>query len=134
MMDFIVENKRYVITAGIGLVAAVLICLMRDVLSVESMTEALVILSDAFFIPGILFIGIGVLMAVANEGLFNGMIFGLKTLGRSFTARKGEKIREEDFYEYNARVNKKKSKVSHLFVIGAIFIAISIILVIGYLL
>lgn len=128
-MELIKDNKRYVITAGIGLVLAIIVCLTNDIFSADNLQTVYRILSDACFIPGVLILGIGVLVFVSNEGLFNGISFGLKTLGRSLSAQKGEKIREEDFHEYNQRHREKQRKVSHLFIVGGIFLILSIIFV-----
>jgi hypothetical protein len=64
---------------------------------------------------------------VSDEGLFNGIAYGLKTAGRALTAKKGEKIKDEDFHEYNSRMLEKKHSIAHFIVVGLIFIVISVI-------
>lgn len=133
-MHFLEEKKSYVITFVIGIVAAVIICLAKEIYIAEDFSKALSILCDAFFIPGVVFLGIGIMAWIANEGLFNGIIFGLKTLGRSFSAKKGEKIREEDFYQYNDRMKEKQISFGHFMFAGIIDVVISIICLVFYLL
>lgn len=127
------ENKKsYLMALSMGISAAVIICFINEIFAVESAQKAFKILSDAFFIPGVFLLGVGILLSVVNEGLFNGIIFGLKTLGRSFVARKGEKIREEEFHEYNKRMKEKKTSVAHFIVVGIGFILISAVFAMLY--
>ena len=132
MMDFISEHKRYFITAGIGLAVTILLCIVKGIFSVESMDRVLVIVSDAFLVPGIAFLACGIILYAGNEGLFDAMSYGLKVLGKSLTAKKEDKIIEEEFHEYHARMKSKRNNVSHLIVVGAIFFAISVIFTILY--
>ena len=126
-MDFISENKRYVIPSMIGLVVAIGICFANDIFALETSAEVFTVLSNAFAIPGFVIFGIGILLWVTNEGLFNGISYGLKTVGRSFTARKGEKIKDEEFYEYNARQKSKCHTFQHLLIVGGAFILVSVV-------
>lgn len=133
-MSFWEEKKSYMITLIIGFVIAVIICLTRQIFAAEDVTQVLVILCDATSIPGILFLGIGILIAVSNEGIFNGIAFGLKTIGRSFSAKKGEKIREEDFYEYNERMKEKQHSCGHFVFSGVFYVIVSLIFLVIYML
>ncbi len=126
-MDFISQNKQYVIPSVIGLVVAVAICIMNDIFALETSAEVFTILSNAFAIPGFVMFGIGIMVWVMNEGLFNGISYGMKTVGRSLSARKGEKIKDEEFYEYNARQKAKHHKFKHLLIVGGVFVVISIV-------
>lgn len=132
MMDFIVEHKRYFITAAIGLVVSVFICLSRSIFGAETAAEVVTILSDAFFVPGILFLCIGLFLFAANEGIFNAISYGMKILGCSFRGKKDEKIIDEEFHEYHARVSQKKSKVKHFLLVGVVYVVISIVFVVIY--
>ncbi len=133
MMDFISEHKTYFITAAIGLVVSICISISRGIFAVETIAGVFTILSDAFFVPGILFLCIGLILYATNEGLFNAMTYGMKILGRSLTGRKGEKIIDEEFHEYHARLSQKKSKIKHFLIVGVLNIIISILFVVVYL-
>ena len=133
MMDFITEYKEYVITTAIGLAVAAWTCISRSIFTAETVEDVFTILSDAFFVPGILFLCIGLILVAVNEGIFNAISYGMKILGRSLFAKKDEKIIEEEFHAYHARVSKKKIKVKHFLLVGAIYVVISVIFVIVYL-
>ena len=133
MMDFIREYKTYFITAVIGLVVSVFTCVSRSIFEAETATDVFTILSDAFFIPGALFLCLGLILYAANEGIFNGLSYGMKVLGRSLFAKKHEKVINEEFHEYHARVSKKKTKIKHFLIVGAVNVVISIVFVVVYL-
>ena len=111
MMDFISEYKTYVITALVGLAVSVYICFSRNIFGAETVADVITILSDAFFVPGILFLCLGLILYAANEGIFNAVSYGMKILGRSLVGKKDEKIINEEFHEYHARVSQNKTKV-----------------------
>ena len=126
-MDFISENKQYIIPSVVGVLVFIAICITNDIFALKTGEEIFTVLSNACAIPGFIMFGIGILLWVTNEGLFNGISYGLKTVGRSFTARKGEKIKEEEFYEYNARQKSKNYAFKHLLIVGGVFILLSIL-------
>lgn len=132
MMDFIREYKEYVITAAIGLAVAVLIALSRGIFSAEEIDAIITIVSDAFFIPGVLLLCIGLILYASNEGLFLGVAYGFKVIGRTITAKKDEKLVNEEYHEYYARMSQKKVKIKHFLLIGTIFVAVSIVFVVVY--
>ena len=126
-MSFISQNKRYVIPSVIAVIVAVAICIKSNIFALETSAEVFTVLSNACAIPGFVMFGIGILIWVADEGLFNGISYGLKTVGRSLSARKGEKIKDEEFYEYNARQRAKNHEFKHLLIIGGVFVVLSIV-------
>ena len=132
MMDFISEYKTYFITAILGLVGSVFTCVSRSIFEAETVADVFTILSDAFFIPGALFLCFGLFLYATNEGIFNGLSYGMKILGRSFFAKKHEKVITEEFHEYHARVSKKKTKIKHFLIVGAVNVVISIVFVVVY--
>ena len=131
-MDFISEYKTYVITALVGLAVSVYICFSRNIFGAETVADVITILSDAFFVPGILFLCLGLILYAANEGIFNAVSYGMKILGRSLVGKKDEKIINEEFHEYHARVSQKKTKVKHFLLVGVVNFVISIIFVVIY--
>ena len=132
MMDFIREYKRYFITAVIGLVIVIAICFSRNVFAVENTGALFTVLSDAFLVPGMIFLGLGIIFYATNEGLFNAISYGMKIIGRTLAPPKGEKIINEEFHEYHARMSKKKIKFRHFILVGAIYLAIAVLFTILY--
>ena len=127
-MGSVDRSKMYVITCLVAVVMIALLSVLQGILEAGDIQMVVRRLSDACFITGVLFAGLGLLIYAFNEGLFNGIAFGFKTLARTFTAHKDEKIREEGFFEYNERLQKKKTFFLHLIIVGVSVIVISVIL------
>ena len=129
MMDLLKEYKEYTIAAAIGLGVSILIALSRGVFQEEAIDMVITIISDAFFIPGVLLICVGLIVYASNEGLFLALSYGFKVIGRTFTAKKEEKLMDEKYHEYYARQIEKKTKCKHFLIVGAVFVVISLIFV-----
>lgn len=132
MMDLIQEYKEYAVTTAIALAVGLLIALSRGIFSAESLDMVITIISDAFFIPGVLLVCVGLIVYASNEGLFLAISYGFKTIGRTITAKKEEKLMEEKYHEYYARQIEKKTKCKHFLIVGAVFVVISLIFVVIY--
>ena len=122
------NRKTYLITTIVAICMIAVICVIQGIFEAEDLQMVIRRLSDGCFITGVLLAGIGLIIYALNEGVFNGIAFGLKTLGRTFSARKDEKIREEDFYEYNKRMMEKRKSFRHLVIVGAVAIVVSVVL------
>ena len=132
MMDLLKEYKEYAITTAIAFGVGVLIALSRGVFQEDEIDMVITIISDAFFIPGVLLICVGLIVYASNEGLFLSISYGFKTIGRTITAKKDEKLMDEKYHEYYARQIQKKSKCKHFLIIGAVFVVISLLFVAIY--
>lgn len=132
MLDLLKEYKEYSITTAIALVAGFLIALSRGIFQEDEIDMIITIISDSFFIPGVLLICVGLIVYASNEGLFLAISYGFKVIGRTFTAKKDETLMNEKYHEYYARQIDKKAKCKHFLIIGAVFVVISLLFVIVY--
>ena len=111
--------KRYLYAILGGLAAAVYL-MYYEGLFVGGLDAATVMmmLSDAFFIPGAVMLGVGLLVWVAGEGMFDMMAYGVKLLWD--VAFKHE---WESYHDYRSRkAEKEKMKVGFLTWVGLAFI------------
>ena len=129
MMDLIREYKEYAITIAIALAVGVLIALSRGIFQEDELDMIITIVSDAFFIPGVLLICVGLIVYASNEGLFLSISYGFKAIGRTITAKKDEKLMEEKYHEYYARQMEKKTKCKHFIIVGLAFVVVSLVFV-----
>lgn len=129
MMDLVREYKEYAITVAVALAVGVLIALSRGIFQEDELDMIITIISDAFFIPGVLLICVGLIVYASNEGLFLSISYGFKTIGRTITAKKDEKLMEEKYHEYYARQIEKKTKCKHFLLVGLVFVVISLVFV-----
>lgn len=132
MMEYIKEYKEYVITTAVAFVVGLLLALSRGIFQEKEIDMIITIISDAFFIPGVLLICIGLIVYASNEGLFLSISYGFKAIGRTITAKKDEKLMDEKYHEYYARQIQKKTKCKHFLIVGVAFVVISLLFVIVY--
>ena len=132
MLDLLKEYKAYVLATAFAIVFAVVIALSRGIFFVEEIDMLITILSDAVLIPGIILLGIGLIIFASNQGLFLGVAYGFKMIGRTITTKKDEKLVDEEYHEYYARQNEKKIDCKCFLIVGGTFVALSVLLVIVY--
>ena len=86
--------------------------------------------SNAFASPGVLTICLGLLVVASNGGMFDMLSYGVSAVFRLF--RKDPIDRKYgNFYEYRKARQAKKRSFWYLVIVGAVFTAISALLLIG---
>ena len=66
---------EYLITLFIGLLLSFFISLSKDIFDENNIKDVYHILCDAFFVSGVLMSGLGLLVFVSSEGVFDGVIY-----------------------------------------------------------
>ena len=117
---------KYGTTVGLGVAYAIYLVIYKNAFA-QPVDTMIRVLSDAFFLPGILMILCGLLVIVSNEGAFDSLAYTGKSVRRFFIPeRPGEK--RVTYREYvEQRREKKATGFSFLFVIGGVFTAIGLI-------
>ncbi len=118
--------KRYAVTLGIGSGAFLLLMLGRGGFAAADPAGQWRAVSDALFIPGILMTSFGLLLLVADEGVFDMLKFGVMKV---FSMIRSEKKRAEmprTYYDYRVeRSEKPKVRISHLVMTGLFMMALA---------
>ena len=115
----------YLITVAIGLAMAVAVFSYRGGFSQPDAQSMYTALSDAFFVPGIFFTGVGVLVWVSNDGFFDIMAYGMHSLVSLFTPFKG-KERHQPYYDFKvARAAKRQKPKNIVLWVGVAFLLIA---------
>lgn len=85
-------------------------------------------LSDAFFVPGILFVAFSLLMFVAGEGVFNIFGFAVNMVILPFLKKNRERSKMT-YYEYckSKAEGRKTESFWYLCLIGIIFIVLAVL-------
>ena len=119
------------IASAVGLALAFVILCFKNIFSQTDAVKVFQILCDAFFVTGICFACIGVIMLAGNGGAFDMLGYAFVML---FDALRKDisKRKYKDFYEYRQAKKEKKRNVLYMFVVGGAFIAISVIFLILY--
>lgn len=112
-------TKQYVGSVISGLLISVAIMSYRGLFAGGHATaDVMMILSDGFFVAGTVLLGVGLLMWVAGEGMFDMLGFGVKLVWDVAVHHEWESYRD-----YKARKSEKpKMKVGFLTFVGTAFI------------
>ena len=117
---------KYLLTMLAGFAMVAWIAWMKDIFQQTDLKVIFHVLTDAFFIPGILLLGIGGLVFTTNEGVFDPIVFGLKTFWGMFS--KKLKRSDETYYDYRMARQDKKLAFGFLLICGLFFFAVSMVM------
>ena len=127
MKEYIKRNRiRFIIYFIISIVSVLYLLLINKYFNENSFKTKMIKLIDAFSIPGILFIMVGLLIILINYNSLSGVLYILKKVSRSlipFTRKSEERYNE--YLKNKKRINGS----SVLITIGFIYIVLSIILI-----
>lgn len=124
------ENKRswikWVVTLGIGLLIAFIFIVANNGFSgTLSMQDMMKVMSDGFFVSGVLVCGCGLMLFVSQKGSFDMIAYGVKSAIRIiFKTDEGE-----SYYDYKQRKAEKVTPCAHLVVVGALLLLVSVLFV-----
>lgn len=128
-----ISRLSWIVTGSIFLVFAIVYAVAADIFHQETMQEVWSILCNAFFVPGILFTGMGGLSWIASEGSFDMLAYSFSRYGLHNLIPHIPKAKFEDFYEYKEMKDAKgRHWNANLLFVGLIGIAISIVFLIVY--
>ncbi len=122
--------KKYAITLTIETLLVALLAWSKDILEQTAMVDIYHILCDCFFVVGVVATGIGALVFVSNEGVFDGITYGLRAFANIF--RKEVNRNTESYFDYRTRRAEHKFGFAFLLVCGLIFLAIAVVMLVLY--
>lgn len=115
---------KYIITAAIGIAAALVIMFTRNVTGQETLKQVFTILSDSFFVPGVCLVCVGFIVWASSGGVFDMLAYGFITLFDTFR-RDVSRRKYKDFYEYRQAKKGEKRGFGFLLLVGLAFIAVA---------
>ncbi len=119
---------KYLITLAVGFFLAFLVMYSKNVFGMTDPATIFHILSDSFIVSGVMLGGLGLLVFVSNEGVFDILVFGTKQFFGFF--RKNKEKKYADFYEYKTARQGQKLKFGSILVCGAFFILLAVVMLI----
>ncbi len=122
--------SQYLIIAGINILMVLGVMLIQEGFS-QTGQELLKVLCNAFFVPGMCTLGFGVLIWSTNGGTFDMLAFGVIKLFDLFK-KDLTKVKYKTFYDYRKAQQEKQRSFSAYIVVGAVFMAISILFLVLY--
>ena len=121
---------KYLITLAFGLAIAMIVLISKDVFSQTQAVKIFHILTDAFFVAGVVITSAGLLVFSSNEGTFDMLVYGVGSFFDMF--RKVSKKKYETFYDYRVAHEEKKIKFGFICIVGLFLLAISGIMYLFY--
>lgn len=123
----------YSVTFVIAAATTVMILFYKNAFETRSLRTLYGVLSDAFFVPGVIIVGFGIMTHIAQGGFLDGISYSLKRAALSFIPG-GRIKKEETFAEYKERKNdtRKKTEVMSMYVVGGVFLLVAIVFVALY--
>ncbi len=120
---------RYGIAVAVGLLIALIVLLAKSVFTQTNVTEIMRILSDAFFLSGVILTAAGLLVFVSAGGAFDMIAYGFRMLF-VMLRRDLSKRKYKDYYEYRQARQEKKRSIAYLLVVGLVMLAVAVIFLI----
>lgn len=122
--------KKYAITLAAGIVIAGAVCFAKELFQQTDPQMVFHILSDAFFVAGILITCAGLLIFSSNEGTFDMLVYGMQSFADIF--RRNKLRRYETYFDYRESRADKKIKFGFLLLCGLFFLVIAVIMYLIY--
>lgn len=131
MKSFLKKAVPYFVSAVVGMVVFTIIVCTKKIWNYDDGKQVLRILSDAFFVPGVILAGVGLLIFASNGGAFDMLSYAFIRFCDLFR-RDVRNKKYKDFYEYREAKKDKKRGMAFMLIVGVIFIALAGIMLIAY--
>lgn len=123
--------KRYIIAFLILGISSILILSLREYSGADAAAVRYLNLADAFTIPSVVMLMVGILVWLSTTGTFDMFSYGLSRAKQSFIP--SPQYKDEKFYDYKMRKEKERAKgYSFLFVSGVIYMIPAVVFNILY--
>ena len=123
---------QYGITAAVGLAIALLIMNAQGLFVLfGNNADTYSILSDAFFVPGMVMVSVGALIWIAGTGLFDSVSYALTVAAHAIIPFM--KNKPKSYYDYKSEREGKTTKIP-MFILytGGGFLVIAVVFLIVY--
>ncbi len=122
---------RYLIAVAAGAVLAFTVMAARGIFAEDRTQEIMRLLSDAFFVSGVVLAAVGGILFASNGGLFDMFGFAALLFFGLFKRNVSER-KYKDFYEYREAKKGKKRSVAYLLLVGIGYIALAALFLLLY--
>ncbi len=121
---------QYVISALVGVCISVGVMSARGIFSEDRPVQIMAMLSDGFFVAGIVLSCVGLIIFVGNGGVFDMLAYSMILFFSLF--RKNLERKYKDFYEYREAKKGTKRSLAFLLIVGLCYIALAALFLILY--
>ncbi|QSX06849.1 DUF3899 domain-containing protein [Sedimentibacter sp. zth1] len=122
-------NKKYIkyfITILFGVLVSFSVFNTRGLFQATSKAEIYMDLSDGFLLPGILILGFGLLLFVANCGVFDPLSYAFGSFKQAIKKKdKKDPLYPKTYFDYKQKYVDVKVPFLSLIIIGGVFLLLS---------
>ena len=122
--------KKYGITLLAGFLIVAAIAWAKDLFGQSNPQMVFHILSDAFFVAGILITAAGLLIFSSNEGSFDMLVYGVNSFVDMF--RRNSRKKYDTYFDYKESRAGKQIKFGFLLLCGLFFLAVAVVMYLLY--
>ena len=122
--------KRYLITLGVEVLSVLFVILLKDIFHASDAKTVFHILCDAFFAVGFVTAGVGLMVFTTNEGVFDGLVYGVSSFINMF--KKDSTQKYKTLYDYKASRSKKELEFGYIVICGLAFLLVGLVMFIFY--
>ena len=116
------RHLRFLITFLLGAVVVLGVCASKNVFQMTEPSRILRTLCDGFFLAGVLISGMGLLVMISKNGIFDVLTYASGSLLRLFIPGLGTPRRRESFADYRQKKHAKPGTYGFLVIIGGLFL------------
>ena len=115
---------QYLISFFVGAAIAFGVFFAKDLFERTDLSEIYKILSDGFFVAGVLLGGLGLLVFGSNGGTFDMLVYGVSSvIALVFPGAR----RHDTFFDYRMARNRRRSSFVFLLLVGLFYLALAIV-------
>lgn len=125
---------KYLITAAAGFVVALTYFLIVGLFGAKDAVTVFHILSNGFFISGVLLLCLGGLFWAGGEGIYDGLTYSVYVVFGRFTRLTDKNWHPEHYGDYVVKKREKRQelRIRHLMYVGLAYVLLAAIALILY--
>ena len=120
-------TRRYLASLAAGLVIGIALFLGRGGLAVESDGEIYRLLCDAAFVPAAMLLCLGLIVFVADDGVFDMFGFAIMRTTAIFRSPEIRAALPKTYYDYHVMKHQKRADSRYLLAAGATLLALAFV-------
>ncbi len=117
---------KYAVTMAVGALLVLLIAHSKDIWTSDNLKNTYHILCDSFFVAGWVITASGILCFSSNEGVFDGLMYGIRSFMEMF--KRHPDRRYPTLYDYKESRADKKMPVLFLILCGLVYLAVAFVM------
>ena len=115
---------KYIITVAIGLGIGLWVLISQDFFALTNPLLIYGLLADAFYVPGIILTGVGLLVFATNEGVMDGLNYAVRSFIGMF---RKNMTKYNSLYDYRESKGREKYSFSYIVFSGLFFLTVSFV-------